>query len=302
MPPPHEGLQEPGSIPAVQNERRRFAGACNDHRNVAPYRYGAWFQCRCKGIFLAPPSLRRSDPDLAADERAIGPRLFEILRSDIIAARLMPGQGLSEKEVAARFGVSRQPVREAFIKLAEVGLLQIVPSRGSFVSRISIRNVLSARFVREAVECALVRVAARIASREQCQALQSSIEAQRAAIDRGDELLFNHLDERFHREIAAIAECEYASQVIEHARAGADRVRSLAMPEPVPRELLVGQHAAISERIAAGDPDGAAAAMSTHLRNILKVLPLLQRNQPELFDPLDRGLEESLLEGLPVTR
>ena len=83
--------------------------------------------------------------------------------------------------------------------------------------------------------------------------------------------------------------------------AGADRVRSLAMPEPVPRETLVGQHAAISERISAGDPDGAAAAMSHHLRNILKVLPFLQRNQPELFDPLDEALEERLLDGLQVT-
>ncbi len=246
---------------------------------------------------MARPSPTRSDPGLAADERAIGPRLFEILRSDIIAARLMPGQALSEKEVAARFGVSRQPVREAFIKLAEIGLLQIVPSRGSFVSRISIQTVLSARFVRESIECALVRVAARIARPEDCQALQDSIEAQKAAMESGDELLFNHLDEQFHRTIATIAECDYASQVVEHARAGADRVRSLAMPEPVSRALLVGQHAAVSERIAAGDPDGAAAAMSLHLRNILKVLPLLQGKHPELFDPLDPGLAERLTEG-----
>ncbi len=246
---------------------------------------------------MAPPAVTRRDPDLAADERAIGPRLFEILRSDIIAARLMPGQGLSEKEIAARFGVSRQPVREAFIKLSEVGLLQIVPSRGSFVSRISIQTVLSARFVRESVECALVRVAARIATPEQCRMLQAAIEAQKAAMESGDDLLFNHLDEQFHRTIASIAECEYASQVIEHARAGADRVRSLATPQPVSRALLVGQHAAVSERIAAGDPDGAAKAMSIHLRNILKVLPLLQSKHPELFDPLDPGLAERLMDG-----
>lgn len=250
---------------------------------------------------MARPSFMRTESGFAADERAIGPRLFEVLRSDIIAARLMPGQGLSEKEVAARFGVSRQPVREAFIKLSEVGLLQIVPSRGSFVSRISIRTVLSARFVRESVECALARVAARIATPDDCRALQSSIEAQRAATESGDDLLFNHLDEQFHRTIATIAQCEYASQVVEHARAGADRVRSLAMSEPVPRALLVGQHAAVSERIAARDPDGAAAAMSIHLRQILTVLPLLQSRHPELFDPLDPGLAERLIDSQQVT-
>jgi GntR family transcriptional regulator, rspAB operon transcriptional repressor len=210
---------------------------------------------------------------------AIGPRLFELLRSEIIATRLMPGQALSEKEIAARFGVSRQPVREAFIKLAEVGMLQIVPSRGSFVSKISMRQVLSARFVRESVECALVQVAARLVSAEQRRLLQ--------AIAQGDHILFNHLDAQFHRLIAVIADCEYACKVIEHARAGADRVRHLAVPEPTSREHLIAQHQAIADRIAAGDPKGAAAAMRVHLRNTLKALAQLERDQPDLFEQLD---------------
>lgn len=227
-----------------------------------------------------------SNLDFAGD-RAIGPRIFELLRSEIIATTLMPGQALSEKEIAARFGVSRQPVREAFIKLAEVGLLQIMPSRGSFVSKISIRQVLSARFVREAVECALVQVAARLASPEQCAVLRVLIDAQRTAVAQGDHLLFNQLDEQFHRQIAMMADCEYASKVIEHARAGTDRVRRLAIPEPIAREHLLDQHAAISDRIEARDAEGAVDAMRVHLRNTLTALAQLEREQPELFEQLD---------------
>ena len=56
-------------------------------------------------------------------------------------------------------GVSRQPVREAFIKLSEAGLVRIRPQRGTFVVKISTKQVTDARFVREAVEVAVARKA-----------------------------------------------------------------------------------------------------------------------------------------------
>lgn len=59
-----------------------------------------------------------------------------------------------------RFAVSRQPVREAFIKLAENGLIQIRPQRGSYVNKISLSQVRNGCFVRQAIECAVVRRAA----------------------------------------------------------------------------------------------------------------------------------------------
>ena len=72
----------------------------------------------------------------------------------------MPELTASTREAARRLGVSRQPVREAFIKLNEAGLLLIRPQRGTVVQRISVSGVLNARFVREAVEVAVAREAA----------------------------------------------------------------------------------------------------------------------------------------------
>ena len=66
----------------------------------------------------------------------IVPQIIQALRQSIVEMHLKPGEALSEKEVAARYGVSRQPVREAFIKLAEAGLLQVLPSRGTFIVKI----------------------------------------------------------------------------------------------------------------------------------------------------------------------
>lgn len=68
---------------------------------------------------------------------AVGPQVYRILREQIIQAELMPGERISEAEIAKSLSVSRQPVREAFIKLRELGLLEIRPQRGTFVHRIS---------------------------------------------------------------------------------------------------------------------------------------------------------------------
>ena len=106
---------------------------------------------------ISPGSLhRRDDPG----RTTIARRIAEQLRDAIVTMRLKPGDTISESEIASRFGVSRQPVREAFIQLAEQELLRIRPQRPTEVVRISIRGVLNARFVREALEVATVRLAA----------------------------------------------------------------------------------------------------------------------------------------------
>ena len=78
--------------------------------------------------------------------------IYRVLRQDVVTLRLKPGMRLSENELAARFGTSRAPVREALIRLADEGLIDVRPQRGSFVSRISLAAMEQARLVREALE------------------------------------------------------------------------------------------------------------------------------------------------------
>ncbi|EFA0696212.1 DNA-binding transcriptional regulator rspR, partial [Escherichia coli] len=90
----------------------------------------------------------------------VNQQIYRILRRDIVHCLIAPGTPLSEKEVSVRFNVSRQPVREAFIKLAENGLIQIRPQRGSYVNKISMAQVRNGSFIRQAIECAVARRAA----------------------------------------------------------------------------------------------------------------------------------------------
>lgn len=220
----------------------------------------------------------------AQNQGSIAFQLFEKLRIDIVEMRLKPGEALSEHEFAQRFGVSRQPVREAFIKLSEVGLVEIKPSRGTFVTKISVREVTNSRFVREAVECCIVRDAAHLASPADCSMLYHLLESQQQAADENDFASFHLQDEKFHRAISDIVNCDYAWKTVERARYQIDRVRYMSLDLVTPLPLLIQQHTRIVECISRADESGAVEAMQLHLREILISLPALAADYPDIFE------------------
>lgn len=137
---------------------------------------------------------------------AAGPQLTRILRELIIGNRLKAGVRLSEADISQRFGVSRQPVRESFIKLSEEGLLEVRPQRGTFVRRISLRSVEDARFIREAVETDLVQMLAVRPDPALLEELNRQLDAQSALASPNATLAerteFRHLDDLFHATLA----------------------------------------------------------------------------------------------------
>jgi DNA-binding GntR family transcriptional regulator len=223
---------------------------------------------------------------LRIDGRAgsIAEQVFRTLRSSIVTMRLTPATAISEQDIADRLNVSRQPVREAFIKLSEIGMVRVLPQRGTFVVKISAKAVTDARFVREAVECAIARRASDGLGKPAIDALRAIIADQRKAARAGDAEEFFVLDEAFHRGLANAAECAYAWKVIEEAKAQMDRVRFLSIPDATPVDRLIVQHQAILDAIAAGRGAAAEQAMKDHLREILKSLPRLARAFPEMFE------------------
>lgn len=213
------------------------------------------------------------------------------LREAIVCLELPPGASLSETDIAIRFGVSRQPVREAFIKIADMGLLAIRPQRGTLVRPISVAQVMEARFVREAVEIAVAREAASAPRPGLVAALGELIERQAACIPTQDSENFLKLDEAFHRLLATEIGRTMAWTVVEDLKAQMDRVRFLSFERATPLGQLVAQHRAIVDAIAAGDADGAHRAMQLHLREILSSLPLLAQAHPDYFADGDASAE-----------
>lgn len=216
-------------------------------------------------------------------QATMGSRVFENIRGAIVQLQLRPGNPLSEAEIARQLGVSRQPVREAFIKLGESGLVEIRPQRGTFVRLISIREVETARFIREAIEVAIVRKAAADASEQDVAAMEDLIGRQRSVARHGDNVGFLRFDEMFHQAIATSADCDDAWRVLEGLKAQMDRVRYLSLPQATPLDTIIEQHAAIVEAIRVHSAKDAEAAMRRHLSEILISLPKLAREFPSFF-------------------
>lgn len=214
----------------------------------------------------------------------IARRVVRILRHAIVTMRIRPGEKLSEQETAKRLGVSRQPVREAFIKLAEAGLVLILPQRGTLVVKISVAAVENARFIREAIECAVAREAVTRKDRAALDVARAVLDETAGAIVAGDAERLFELDEEFHRALAAAAGRPDAWRVVEEQKAQMDRVRYLDMSDAIPMRIVLAQHHAILDAIEAGDADLAERELRAHLREILVSLPKLAERWPSLFE------------------
>jgi DNA-binding GntR family transcriptional regulator len=214
---------------------------------------------------------------------AVGPQVFRMVRRAIVRGDLIPGTRVSETEIAKTYDVSRQPVREAFIRLADEGLVEVRPQRGTFVSLISVPLVLKARFIREAVEADIVRHVAKTADAKALALLDSHMDEQRAMPADAPADDFLRADEAFHRTLAELASQAAVADHLEGLKTQMNRVRHITARK-VSRDRLIAQHLEVVEAIRAHDSDRASDAMRAHLREILLDLPGIVGTSPEYFE------------------
>ncbi len=206
------------------------------------------------------------------------------LRASIISMDLPPGTRLSETEFAEKFGVSRQPVREALIALARADLVSILPQRGTTVVKISADRMMQARFIREQIEAGVVRRACEVQVTDtDHQMLDELIRRQDEALARDDVDGFKIADERFHQHLARAAGLELAWQTIGDIKAHLDRVCHLTLTDAKAMRPLIGQHRNILDAVIRQDADGAERAMRFHLTEILRALPTMMAERADLF-------------------
>lgn len=205
------------------------------------------------------------------------------LRRAIIELDLLPGARLSEQDIATRLGVSRQPVREALIKLANSRLVEVRPYRGTEVARISAQEMTEALFVRQAVENAVVGKAAQAFDAWQRKRIDSLLAKQEDAALREDQAAFREHDEAFHIAIARGAGVGMAWLAIADMKSHVDRVCNLTLRTAEDMNRRVGEHRAIMAAIDRHDITGAQMAMQAHLGSILDELPELEAQHGHLF-------------------
>jgi GntR family transcriptional regulator, rspAB operon transcriptional repressor len=210
-------------------------------------------------------------------------RVVVALRDDIVSMALKPGDVISESDIAARYGVSRQPVREAFIRLAQQGLLLIRPKRATVVKKISPDGVRQSRFIRESIEVEIIRRVASNPGPDVKEILAGLIADQEAASAANDSRRFHQLDELFHRTLARLAGVEYAWQLIDDHKMQLDRVRYLTLGVSS-SQRAIAEHKIIAGAVSKGDVAGAEAAMRAHLGRAELLLNQTIEDFPDYFE------------------
>lgn len=230
--------------------------------------------------------MRRESRGLSYDRPAAS-QIFSFVRDAIISMELLPGQMISETALAQQFGVSRTPVREALIQLSNIGFVEVLPQRGTYVTKFSMEKILEARFIREALEVAVVsQLAANTDEQlrlEAVEACEKIIIEQKAAAADDDTLAFQNLDDNFHQTLASFTQYQRVAQLIEGEKAHMDRVRNLSLHVSGQYKRILNQHAAIAKAIKAGSAEKSAAAMSVHLKDVYNILEVIPQEHPEYF-------------------
>ncbi|WP_179381447.1 GntR family transcriptional regulator [Jannaschia marina] len=210
--------------------------------------------------------------------------IFGALRDQIMSLELLPGTKMSEAEIALKFGVSRQPVREAFNLLGNLDLLDIQPQKATRVQRFSLRRIAAARFERLAIELEVARSACRNWSSVHAPGLEACLSAQHTAVETTDAKLFHTLDAKFHRLIFDVAAPPLPFARVLEKKAQVDRICVLSLKDAEEMATLVADHALILDGLTRRDEAGLDAAIRLHLSRIDRTIAAVRAAHPDYFD------------------
>ncbi|AET58852.1 GntR family transcriptional regulator [Paenibacillus terrae] len=223
------------------------------------------------------------DESMYRHSGSAGNSVYALLKEQIISLELPPGTALSEKETSVRFQVSRTPVRESFVRLAQEGLVLVFPQRGTKVSLIDTMLVEEARFMREQLECAVIRLACTDFSAGWLAKLEANLVQQRESIERHEGRRLFDLDEAFHRILFEGCGKLATWGVMQQLNVHFNRVRMLRLDTNPHWNHLYDQHSRMVEVIRDKATGEAERIMHEHLNLGVADLNVLREQYPEYF-------------------
>lgn len=219
------------------------------------------------------------------DRRTSVDLVFDHLYEEIVSLSLLPGDKISEAEIASKFGLSRQPVRDAFSRLENLGLLLIRPQKATEVRRFSTHEITKSRFVRVCIEKEVIRRAAERCSDEDAALLNAALAQQAIAVKDRDYEKFGELDYEFHRLLCQVGGVEFAFEVIAFEKAKVDRLCMLSLSKEDRMQTLLEDHTLLTKHIRDGDAENAIKMGMVHLSRLDATIEAIFKNNPDYFDP-----------------
>jgi DNA-binding GntR family transcriptional regulator len=232
-----------------------------------------------------PPLPHRATPAprAAAARPPAAAIAHERIRASILRGELPPGSVVSDHELAREFGVSRTPVREAFLRLQLEGLVEVVPQVGTFVSRLDRHAVRDALFAREQLECGALAERIDAIGPIELAELDGCARRQRSALQATDYDAVMAEDDTFHFLLLRLAGRSGVWPVVRDVRDLMRRVRALALPNLSAGRSAIAQHDRIVDALRRGHNSEAVALLRTHIRDNAAMTGRLAARFPDYF-------------------
>ena len=198
-------------------------------------------------------------------DRLPSAKIRDSLEQRIVEGDLGNGKRLDETELSSFYGVSRTPVREALQRLAESGLAEHLPRRGTFVRSPSLSQLVEMFEVMAELECMAIRLAARRATSNDIDALEKDNETCRAAVAANDTKKYYEINARLHGRIYQMSGNSFLAN---EARRLHDRLRPFRRLQLRVRgrmEESMAEHDIILAALRDGDADRAMETMKKHI-------------------------------------
>jgi DNA-binding GntR family transcriptional regulator len=215
--------------------------------------------------------------------RQAAPQVFDHLRERILALDLKPGAVLSRVELMEQFGLSQTPIRDALLRLAEEGLVDIFPQHATLVSAIDLTHARQTQFLRRSIELEVVRTLALGADETVIAGLTANLARQHAMVDTEDFQSFWALDQSFHRAMYEAAGVPDLWRLVRSRSGHLERLRKLHLPTPGKTVKIHSDHSLIVSAIAAHDPDLAQRHLRDHLSGTLGLIDTIRDRYPGYF-------------------
>jgi DNA-binding GntR family transcriptional regulator len=194
------------------------------------------------------------------------------LREAIVTGHFQPNERLVEADVARELGVGRSAVRTALARLEHEGLVEHERHRGARVRLVGAQEAVEILETRAVLEGLAARHAAEKATPEDVEALSAILEEMRRRLNAGDLLGASDENAVLHGRILEISGHATASRLIATLKSQMVRFQYRTILLPGRSERSFGEHSALIQAIAAGDPDAAEQAMRTHLSHVADAL------------------------------
>ena len=191
-----------------------------------------------------------------------------VIRQQLVAGEIRPGEIYSASGMATRLGTSNAPVREAMLTLVHQGVLEVVPNRGFRVTPVTDRDLDEVHQLRLMLEVPAVEELARRGRTAELDALREHARACTRAAEDGDMTVFLEADREFHLSMLGMLGNGRLVQLVEMLR---DQTRLYGLHKLAAEGLLVStslEHFDLLDAVLSGDPREAGRQMVRHLQHV----------------------------------